>query len=48
VRVSLDESERLEGSEDTAFDLASNGHDMQLGNDSGTSGDPVWVTPGMP
>ena len=37
-----------EGDRDTAFDLTGNGHDMELGNDSGNAGDPTWVTPGMP
>ena len=38
-----------EGSGDVGFDLTGNGHDMQLGEVAGPdSGDPTWVTPGMP
>ncbi len=38
-----------EGSGDTTFDLTGNGHDMRPGNAVGAdTGDPFWVTPGMP
>ena len=38
-----------EGTGDIVFDITGNGHNMQLGNEVGPdSGDPTWVTPGMP